>query len=320
MMRPMDTFEVNKEEMTKSNHRQNEQESHPHYPYYNTTCSNDITRFPYCVIQVEQRQHDNTDWLMKLESSPLLAPVHNFSLFLHGVGTLLCDQVHVFPSWLSKLEFLDIRQCTQRGKLLIQPEQEPPVVLETVSSDDANYWSSNTIATIVTCYDDNSDEGYVKSPLLSSSSSSISSLLSPTQPPFGKFRRSFDSYCSFDHPTSSKSDPTNCKSCMGRMINNSHSNGDMTRLNNRHNNADCPTLYSVVRDAFRYCFGKREGEKEPLILNNHHSTHYVQDIETGNAVSSIHKYQSLRTSVTTAFLIILSLSVSYLFYVSFINK
>lgn len=349
LMRPLDTFEPAKEKMTESNHRQMTTAS-DQYPYYNLTASNDITRFPYCVIQIEhgkseQQQHD--EWMKKLESSPLLEPVHDFSLFLHGVGTLYCDDVHVFPHWLAKMEFLDIRQYTYRGSLLEPPppppapteeaKEDPFVASSTVSStDDANYWSSNTIATIITCYDDDEEEDdiFTKRPMLSSSSaSSCSSLLSPIQRQLpGKLRRSFDSYCSFDHPTSSRSDPTNCKSCMNKMLNSnlSHSSSRMhghyhKRRHGSKASADYPTLYTVIRDAFSWSFRRKEGEKEPLLSSsaiNDTSRYHSNDEEANNAaIQSENRSPSstARASIITLSCIIMSLSISYFFYV-FVTK
>lgn len=336
LMRPLDTFEPAKEKMTESNHRQMTIAS-DQYPYYNVTASNDITRFPYCVIQIDQgKGEQNNEWLKKLESSPLLEPVHDFSLFLHGVGTLYCDDVHVFPNWLTKMEFLDLRQSTHRGNLLVVPpppleeatKEEPFVSSSTVSStDEANYWSSNTIATIITCYDDDDEEEddvFLKRPMLSSSSaSSCSSLLSPVQPLPGKLRRSFDSYCSFDHPTSSRSDPTNCKSCMNKMLNQSRSSSRMNghyhqRRHGSKPSADYPTLYTVIRDALSWSFRRKEGEKEPLIPAVGDISRYHGDEET-NTTRSEQPSSTVRASIITLSCIIMSLSISYFFYV-FVTK
>ena len=250
MMRPTDTFDTN------SNSESNVRQKIEGYPYY-TTPPKDIIRFPYCVLQIEH-EHD-VDWLMDLENSPLLESVPDFSLFLHGVGTLLCDQVHVFPNWISKLEYLDIRHCDLQGSLLYP---QKPLKVSITENEETSYWSSNTIATIVTtCYD---EDEFPQSPI--SSSSSCSSLLSPVTPQ-GKLRRSFDSYCSFDHPTSSRSDPTNCKSCMGKIL-----MGDSKHSLKKQPQADHPTFYSIVRDACLWCSRSSNEEKEPL-LPTHKSTH-----------------------------------------------
>lgn len=347
LMRPLDTFEPAKEKMTESNHRQLTTAS-DQYPYYNLTASNDITRFPYCVVQIEHGKSEQHlhEWIKKLESSPLLEPVHDFSLFLHGVGTLYCDDVHVFPHWLAKMEFLDIRQWTYRGSLLApppppaaapieEPKEDPFVASSTVSStDDANYWSSNTIATIITCYDDDEEEEddiFTKRPMLSSSSaSSCSSLLSPIQQQLpGKLRRSFDSYCSFDHPTSSRSDPTNCKSCMNKMLNNNSSRSS-SRMNHKRRydskaSVDYPTLYTVIRDAFSWSFRRKEGEKEPLLSSsaiNDISRYHHHDEETNHAATQSENRNpssTARASIITLSCIIMSLSISYFFYV-FVTK
>lgn len=236
----------------------------------------DLLRFPYCVVQIEQTKPQA--WLAKLEASPILEPVHDFSLYLHGVASL--HKVDVYPNWLLKLSSLDIRHTNCRGNLL--------------SKEHVTSWSSDTIATIVTCF----DEEEIK-PSLSSSSSS-SSLLSPLPRQQGQLRRSFDSYCSFDHPTSSRSDPTNCKSCMGKV-------NDSQRLyvfrKKRPDIAEI-TFFSVVKNAI----WPYSVEKEPLLPR------YKQESTTGHYLMGFS-----RPTVITAACVFTSFIISYLLYI-FIMK
>lgn len=251
----------------------------------------DTLRFPYCLVQIEQTKPQ--EWLSKLEASPMLEPVYDFSLYLHGVGILY--QVHVFPNWLSKMDTLDIRHTGYRGSLLFIKETHEPS------------WSSDTIATIVTCYDDDDD---IKD---TSPSSSSSSLLSPVPRQQGKLRRSFDSYCSFDHPTSSRSDPTNCKSCMGKMMNDNHRIYAFRKK--RDDNAECITFFSVVKDAIcRYRGHGHGGEKEPLLL-----ARYKQDTEAGTINYNDYFMGFSRPTVITAACVFTSFTISYLLYI-FIMK
>ncbi|KAG2231297.1 hypothetical protein INT48_006408 [Thamnidium elegans] len=84
----------------------------------------ELIRFPYCIVQVEQSSQPEPDWIRTFTCNAMLEPVHDFSLYLHGVGTLLDDRVHVFPSWFSKMEILDIRHTEYRGSLLFVEEEK----------------------------------------------------------------------------------------------------------------------------------------------------------------------------------------------------
>lgn len=272
-------------------------------------------RFPYCIVQVEQSsQPEEPDWISSFTSNAMLEPVHDFSLYLHGVGTLLYDRVHVFPSWFSKMEILDIRHTGYRGSLLFVEEEEKPALaslrLPVVASrsrsstdSDKQYWSSNTIATIVTCYEDEIKHvGHSSSPLSLSSSSSSSSLLSPVSKQEGKLRRSFDSYCSFDHPTSSKSDPTNCKSCMGKLNQEHH----MFASKKTGDDTERVTFFSVLKNVIQG-FHQTTGEKEPLLCNKQDAATQIRHHGYFMGVS--------RATVITTSCVFTSFIVSYLLYI-----
>jgi hypothetical protein len=297
--------------------RYNEQETiEEEYPYYSIP-SNDIIRFPYCIIQVateEQQQDTNNSVVQKLESSPMLYPVHDFSTFLHGVGSLFYDQVHVFPSWFSS-SAVNIRHITHRGSLLFTEEK---VSLEETTnnslSSSTGGWSSNTIATIITT---------PTSPSLSSSSSSSSSTCSLLSPYDNnkKLRRSFDSYCSFDHPTSSRSDPNNCKSCMGKLILNQAYDGNRKpKVNQKEQVTFMSFMKNVIEWRNYYPYNTSKCEKEPLILPSHHHHHHIhQDEESLMVINNHKKGISERPTLITLGCVLISFSVSYLFYL-FIKK
>ncbi|KAI7873277.1 VTC domain-containing protein [Mucor mucedo] len=217
----------------------------PHQPESN--------RFPYCVVQI---QHSQTPtWLSELEASRLLEPVHDFSLYLHGISIL--HRVHVYPPWQSKFTSSDIRYPRHRGSLLSLNKTKDQVTNATTPPVS---WSSDTIVTL--------DED-----TLSSSSSTCSSLLSPTVNKQGQLRRSFDSYCSFDHPTSSKSDPTNCKSCQTKL--NPHppfyGTSHPKKPTNRTSARGDITFFSVLKNACLSTFHKK-GEKTSLLPQYHTHT------------------------------------------------
>ncbi|KAI8091599.1 hypothetical protein BDF21DRAFT_409747 [Thamnidium elegans] len=238
----------------------------------------------------------------------MLEPVHDFSLYLHGVGTLLDDRVHVFPSWFSKMEILDIRHTEYRGSLLFVEEEKATSESSQVvtsrsrssTNSDKQYWSSNTIATIVTCYED--EIKHANPSPSSSSSSSSSSLLSPVSKREGKLRRSFDSYCSFDHPTSSKSDPTNCKSCTGKL-NQEHR---MFALKKTRDDTECATFLSVLKSAIRGLH-LTAGEREPLLCNKQDAATHIRHHGYFMGFS--------RATVITTSCVFTSFLVSYLLYI-----
>lgn len=182
-----------------------------------------MIRFPYCVVQI-QHHTKPPPWFNQLESLRLFEPVHDFSISLHGLSQLY--PVEVYPPWLTKFSNLDIRYPRSRGRLFSQLKSIPPV-----------HWSTDTMITIETI----------------SSSSSCSSLTNPQE-----LRRSFDSYCSFDHPTSSKSDPMNCKSCQNKLY------SGPKKSQNKPLRSDI-TFFSVVKTLFS------KGEEKQRLLPQHHS-------------------------------------------------
>lgn len=290
---------------------------------YNNMASNDIVRFPYCVVQVSEEttpgtptssdldRYCDTQWIEDLCDSPLLEPVHDFSTYLHGVATLLSEKVHVFPSWISKVETMDIRR-SRHGTLLTERKRSHErgnsndqsvssiTTQSSFSKSEFNSpWSSTTIATLVTyCDDDLEDEGD------ENRSPNEANHLSP--PAVNEHRRSFDSYCSFDHPTSSKSDPTNCRSCVGKK-------------RDIHYDPSASKLLSVVRTLWPNRFIP---EREPLFQHgnsmNYHATSN-DDLESGYSNYKSDSKKVPRTTLLTTLCIMVSLGASLLFYTFVIN-
>ncbi|ORZ19748.1 hypothetical protein BCR42DRAFT_410428 [Absidia repens] len=102
-----------------------------------TLPSNDLTRFPYALLCVKL-PHNFSDtgvvksssssslsspsftpsfsWLAQLFSCPMLEPMQDFSLYLHGVSILFPDKVDVLPHWFEKMD-LDLQRMETQGYL-----------------------------------------------------------------------------------------------------------------------------------------------------------------------------------------------------------
>jgi hypothetical protein len=305
------------------------------YPY--SSLREKVVRFPHCVVQISTTGSNKApSWITDLTQC-MLEPVDNFSTYLHGVGTLFRGQVEAVPNWFS--HDYDIRHVEARGQWLIG---KPVKKEKTTVGKNALY--CNTIATIVTCYDDEIEQA--KSP---SSSSSLSndcsqkiepcsnSTLSPI--PEQGLRRSFDSYCSFDHPTSSKSDPHNCRSCIGRMFIMQDTDQDDYKVI-MPTSASSTSIYQPDNPV---TFGSflfqtflprrfRSLEKEPLLGGKKKrqsrfeysstassSSTTLFDEELGQKMPSSSTEYSRATSLTVT-CVIISFSMSYVFYILMLEK
>ncbi|KAG0266554.1 vacuolar transporter chaperone [Actinomortierella ambigua] len=74
--------------------------------------SEDITRFPYAVLEVKlQTQHGQEPpaWIVELINSHLVESCPRFSKYIHGVATLLEDKIQILPFWLPQMD-QDIRK------------------------------------------------------------------------------------------------------------------------------------------------------------------------------------------------------------------
>ncbi|CAO3596691.1 unnamed protein product [Absidia cylindrospora] len=102
-----------------------------------TSPSNDLTRFPYALLCVKL-PHDFSDtgavkstsssslsspsftpscsWLAQIFSCPMLEPVQDFSLYLHGTSVLFPDKIDVLPHWFGKMD-LDLQRMDTQGYL-----------------------------------------------------------------------------------------------------------------------------------------------------------------------------------------------------------
>ncbi|CEP09688.1 hypothetical protein [Parasitella parasitica] len=262
------------------------------YPY-NGLCLDDIVRFPYCVIQINtstDNAKNSNKWLMDLMECSMLVSADGFSTYIHGVQALLGQQrLEIpLPSWNS----VDLDGYCLHGCLLAQAQKQKQQQqqlgsdakshgsLQTLSGSssrgssrrDMHNRSTDTIATIITCYDDEMNEKQPTS-LVESPTAIESPLLHPPdgqQQQRSGMRRSFDSYCSFDHPTSSRSDPTNCKSCIGRMSFGEHQSIDMRQ------HLPIASVYEKETITFSSFLLQtfwprkfRSFEKEPLLASQH---------------------------------------------------
>ncbi|KAI8083044.1 VTC domain-containing protein [Halteromyces radiatus] len=91
---------------------------------------NSVTRFPFAVIQINLSQDldvfttvkssspttASLYWFKRFLSCPLLEPVQDFSLYLHGISTLLPNKAIVHPHWHKKLKW-DLRRTDNQGYL-----------------------------------------------------------------------------------------------------------------------------------------------------------------------------------------------------------
>ncbi|KAF9913816.1 vacuolar transporter chaperone [Lobosporangium transversale] len=74
--------------------------------------SEDITRFPYAVLEVKLQTHHGQEppaWIVELINSHLVESCPRFSKYIHGVATLLEDKIQILPFWLPQMD-QDIRK------------------------------------------------------------------------------------------------------------------------------------------------------------------------------------------------------------------
>ncbi|KAG0252814.1 vacuolar transporter chaperone [Mortierella polycephala] len=72
----------------------------------------DITRFPYAVLEVKLQTHHGQEppgWIVELINSHLVESCPRFSKYIHGVATLLEDKIQILPFWLPQMD-QDIRK------------------------------------------------------------------------------------------------------------------------------------------------------------------------------------------------------------------
>ncbi|GAN05180.1 hypothetical protein MAM1_0084d04649 [Mucor ambiguus] len=294
-----------------------------------------VDTFPYCVVGITTTTTTSTDhaenqWCMELIKCGMLTPVDGFSAYLHGVGTLYKDVPA--PDWAS-IRMNDTehkrpllihtqtpqQQQQQHGKRGIVTTKNSLDSIQTTATSGSSS-STNTIATIITCYDDDLDEKQHHPPEESPIDATANSpLLHPQDGYFRQqgtsgMRRSFDSYCSFDHPTSSRSDPTNCKNCMDRMLycepqhqqpfvmdrsygsSSSSSSSRSSSSNNLGSHLPIVSVYEKETITFSSFLLQtfwprkfRSFEKEPLLVQHHHTKHRSFSRSSSRSSSSSRK-------------------------------
>ncbi|KAI8367277.1 VTC domain-containing protein [Blakeslea trispora] len=187
------------------------------------------TQFPYCVVQVHGELEEGSKLhhtFMQLIENHLLYAVDHFSIYLHGIATLFADRVDRIPYWFPLLS--ELPECNHDwlnahfSRVLDTVSTRPTSSRSSSTLYHDRICSSATVSTTVTCFENDSDSEDNDSSKQQHHESSMPrfhlkqdmSFLRPTWYQKRTFRRSFDSVCSFDHPTSSRSDPTNCRDCM----------------------------------------------------------------------------------------------------------
>ncbi|ODV59516.1 Vtc4p [Ascoidea rubescens DSM 1968] len=79
---------------------------------FNQLPEKDIVRFPYAVLEVKlqtQLGQEPPQWVRDLVASHLVEAVPKFSKFIHGVASLLPENVSLIPFWLPQMD-VDIRK------------------------------------------------------------------------------------------------------------------------------------------------------------------------------------------------------------------
>ncbi|KAJ3093222.1 vacuolar transporter chaperone [Quaeritorhiza haematococci] len=84
---------------------------------FNYLPSEDVTRFPYAVLEVKLQTQHGTEapkWVEDLVKSHLVEEVPKFSKFIHGIATMLDSHVSLLPFWLPQMD-KDIRKPAPAG-------------------------------------------------------------------------------------------------------------------------------------------------------------------------------------------------------------
>ncbi|KAI8365827.1 VTC domain-containing protein [Choanephora cucurbitarum] len=293
------------------------------------------TRFPYCVVQVHGELEEDSKLyhtLMRMVENRLLYATDHFSIYLHGVATLFADQVDRLPYWFglpSELfEFNNNNWLDRHFSEISNASSTRPTSSRRSSStlyhDRAS--SSATVSTIVTCFenDSESDDGTSSSSKQQHKTLSMPtfqlkhdmSLLRPTWYQKGNFRRSFDSVCSFDHPTSSRSDPANCRDCMIYVSHGNHDEqdewADQQSRNNMHYNYQESRILSSFFYKIFWPSRLRSLEKEPLLGANRKRC-YLSFYRAQDDLVPNHITKSMHALTTFLILIVFCLPLSVYF-------
>ncbi|CAG8542448.1 11378_t:CDS:2 [Ambispora leptoticha] len=79
----------------------------------------EIVRFPYAVLEVKlqtQTGQEPPQWVQELKDSHLVEEVHKFSKFIHGVATLMENNIQLYPFWLAQMG-ADIRKPPSKFRI-----------------------------------------------------------------------------------------------------------------------------------------------------------------------------------------------------------
>ncbi|KAH7117636.1 VTC domain-containing protein [Dendryphion nanum] len=100
-------------------HRRDIDSAQMEYPFKGVR-KGEINRFPYALLEIKTKGLKRYEWIEDLTNSHLVKETPRFSKFVHGVASLLEDNVNTFPFWLSEID-TDIRREPQKA---FEQEQE----------------------------------------------------------------------------------------------------------------------------------------------------------------------------------------------------
>lgn len=72
----------------------------------------DVSEFPYCVLEIRWKGLDKPAWVTELERSHLVYPVKGFSMYAHSVAHYYPSSLSILPQWLDLINGqVDIRRA-----------------------------------------------------------------------------------------------------------------------------------------------------------------------------------------------------------------
>lgn len=273
---------------------------------------------PYCIFQMSFDSDEESaanEWVQFFSRYDILQPLSDdFSLYLYGVGTL--SKQEVLPDWLPSFRKDDLRCYSSRGQLI---EDEPSKDIYTRSTPLINRKSIDSITTATEA----SDFSVPSNDTTATSHDEI--FIHEEERTKKKAPKRHGSYCSFDHPTSSNSDPTNCKSCLAKLIIVPDKKPSLDRQNSpifrrtRPNDEEITTFGAFLLKTFlprRF----RSSEKEPLMSPTYRQYRTFSSQHLDEELGRMAKNERTltdawsRAAVFTSITIVLSSSLLYIFY------
>lgn len=88
----------------------------------------EIARFPFAVLELKLALAESDglpDWLAPVVEGAALAPVHDFSTFVHGCAILLPDEVRATPCWIDDPTLAASIRAAGHGASLKEPPGPP---------------------------------------------------------------------------------------------------------------------------------------------------------------------------------------------------